>query len=205
MEYFHGMMEMQEVAHRAYELRLISGDSGNISVRVRSGRKIKMIISASGISLGDLESEHFLPYPEDNYGDLQPSSEADLHAALYDELPDVEAILHYHGTWTRLVAEMADEDCWRPSLNLPELFTFSQQGEICVVQKQPAGSRELIDSVIPLAREKKADALILRGHGGITWGETPEEALFVAESLETLAKTDYFYRLGGPSIFEGSD
>ncbi len=184
--------EMVEVARRAYGHRLAPGTSGNVSVRSHADGDIEFLISASGTSLGYLQPQDVVPFPSGGMQDRQPSSEVQLHAALYRALPRVKALLHYHGIWTILAAEAcASEKQWRPSLALPEFAAFATESVVGVVPAFPAGSCELAREAASCARQFGAWGLILRGHGGITWGQSPQQALFHAETLESAAQIDY--------------
>ncbi len=189
------LSEIIEVAHRAYGHRLVPGASGNVSVRSHDDTDSEFLISASGTCLGYLAPEQLVPFPTGGTEARQPSSEAKLHAALYRALPRARALLHYHGTWTILAAEACEaEHEWRPSLALPEFTAFAPGRVVGVVPAVAAGSYELALQAASLARRFCASGLILRGHGGITWGPSPQQALFHAETLESAAKMDYLIR-----------
>ncbi len=192
MEQHHMMADIIEVAHRAYVLRLTPGTAGNISMRSRRAGEQGLMISASGVSLGYLVIRQMVPFPHDGTGDYQPSSEVRLHSALYRVRPRAVAILHYHGVWTVLAGEAErQEGGWRPALALPEFSSLAPEGTVAVVPAVQPGSCELARAAAGLARSSGAGGLILRGHGGITWGQSPQQALFNAEALETAAKIDY--------------
>ncbi|MFO8061085.1 MAG: class II aldolase/adducin family protein [Bacillota bacterium] len=181
-----------EVAHRAHQMRLTPGTSGNISVRSPGDGGPEFMISASGVSLGFLDRNHMVSFPPASGEELQPSSEIRLHAALYRVLPQANVLLHYHGTWTILAGESQPAGgTWSPSLTLPEFASLAPGGAVPVVSPVPAGSGELAQEAARLASGSRACGLILSGHGGITWGRSARQALFHAETLESAAKIDY--------------
>jgi|GEM_PF-4907837 len=162
-----------------------------------------MIISASGTCMGCLGSNDLLPYPSKGRKN-GASSETPLHLALYGVRSDAGAVLHYHGCWTVLAGEAGRSGKWVPSMILPEFAEFAAGEGICIVRRLPPGSDELADEAAAAAKCNPAHGLILRGHGGVVWGETPEEALFAAEALEETARLDYLYR-GREWLFSGKE
>jgi len=192
MGYDDLLTETVSVARRAYGLRLTPGTSGNISMRVQNDPTVIMV-SASGTSTGDLTASHLVRYPVMPGEERTPSIEAELHRGIYEVLCAVGSVLHYHGAWTVLAGETGAE-AWRPLIEMPELDAVAPGGEIPVVKRLPAGSPELAAQSSALAVKSGAAAIILRGHGGVTWGSNPRQALFRAEILENLAKIDYLMR-----------
>ncbi len=177
---------MVEVAHRAYWLRLTPGTSGNLSVR-KAGY---LLMTPTGSALGALSPEDIVEIP----GKGRPSSEIRLHKALFCRAKGVRAILHFHGTWSILAAE--SHRFWRPAISLPELEGLTRTGCLPVVEPAPPGSQKLADRAA-LHYSPDAQGLLLKRHGAVTWGTTPEEALYMAETLEAAAHLDYWYRERG--------
>jgi L-fuculose-phosphate aldolase len=80
----------QELGHRG----LILGSSGNVSLRIRDG----MVITPSGgsplgVGAKDLAA---MSLDGDAPGDVTPSSEWPMHAAIYRTAPEAECIIHTH-------------------------------------------------------------------------------------------------------------
>lgn len=186
------LREAVSAARRSYQLRMTPGTSGNISVRIEYDPAVIMV-SASKTSTGDLTVEQLVRYPEIPGTGRTPSIEADLHLGIYEVLPDIRSVLHYHGAWTVLAGETCSAGVWRPIIEMPELDAVAPAGEVPIVMRLPAGSPELAVETAAAAR-LGTGGLILRGHGGVAWGADPWQALFHAEALESLAKIDYLMR-----------
>lgn len=85
---------------RLWERRLVSGTSGNVSVRLDTG---DVLITPSGRSLADLELHELVLL--DSHGSphdraQRPSSELPLHLAAYAARPDIACVMHAHPTMT---------------------------------------------------------------------------------------------------------
>ncbi len=142
--------------------------------------------------MGDMRTNDLTPHPSSRGGASQvASSEAPLHAALYEVRSDAHSILHYHGCWSVLAAEMADGDAWFPRMRLPEFANFSGGEAVHIVPPLPPGSSELAEEAARLAGESRPPGLLLRGHGAIVWGQSPEDALYAAEVLEQTALLEW--------------
>lgn len=192
MGYDDLLSEAVNTARRCYALRLAPGTSGNISVRIQRDPTVIMV-SASGTSTGDLTGADLVRYPQRAGEETTPSIESALHLGIYGALADVQSVLHYHGAWT-VVAGETGTGAWRPIIEMPELDAIAPGGGVPVVRRLPPGSAELAAQASAAAARAGAGALILRGHGGVTWGSSPRQALFHAEILENLAKIDYLMR-----------
>ena len=91
--------ELAEFSRRAFHRGLVSGTGGNISVRIPNTDQV--LITPSGVSLGDVEPEaNLLVNLEgtviDNPCGLIPSKETSFHLVVYQLRPDAGAIAHVH-------------------------------------------------------------------------------------------------------------
>ena len=85
------------------EKNMSPATSGNISVRVENN----ILITASGTCLADLsEDEIVLMDKHANVieGSRKPSSEKNLHIAIYEMRPDINAIVHCHSPYASAFA-----------------------------------------------------------------------------------------------------
>ena len=62
-------------------------------------------------------------------------------------------------------------------------------GSLHLLPYFPPGSAELAQAVASLARQGKC--VLLAKHGLVAWGQSPAEALAIAEATEQLAKVNY--------------
>ena len=114
-------------------------------------------------------------------GHRKPSSEFPLHVKIYQERPDVGAIVHVHSPWACAYA-VAHQP-------IPMLLEESAQvlgDSIPVAQYAQAGSEELaISACRALGTEHKA--VLLANHGLVGLGQDLEEALLVCVIAEKTA------------------
>jgi len=169
---------------------LICALSGNISCRLDDG---SLLITASGVDKGNLEEADILPL--DHQGRLvnisaesRPSSETPLHVALYQTCPQIKAIVHAHPPYATALACSELELDWR-MLEEARLFL----GAAPLIPPLNAGSAELALAAARAAAE--ANALLLAGHGAVSWGETLQQAAFRMEILEHTARVMLYKKL----------
>ena len=165
------------------EKGLVCAYSGNISRRLDESA---ILITASGVFMGDLREQDVLKV--DNLGRLldeaagrRPSSETPLHLALYQSYPRIAAIAHAHPPYATALAGAGRQLDWQ-MLEEARLFL----GPTPLLPRLPAGSQEL--AAAAAAAAAGANALLLAGHGAVTWGESIKQALCRLEILEHTAK-----------------
>ncbi len=136
--------EMQKAARRAYDIRLQSGDGGNLSVRVPEEDII--LIKASGCSFGNMSNEYIVAV--DFKGNIiegkhSPSRELLTHIEIYKKRKDVNAIFHCHSPWAVSAAMYLDEI---PFISLPLDMKI---GRVPVLD---AGENHANDKIPPIVR-----------------------------------------------------
>ncbi|MEM1344250.1 MAG: 3-oxo-tetronate 4-phosphate decarboxylase [Pseudomonadota bacterium] len=159
------------------------GSSGNISVLSEDG----MLISPTGSTMDRLDPERLSLVSLDGThldGD-PPSKEAFLHLAMYQERPEMAAVVHLHSTYSVAVSCMAEVD---PEDVLPPItpYYIMRVGTLPLVPYFPPGDRALAEAVRTVAR--RAHALLLANHGPVVAGKSLEAAVQAAEELEETAK-----------------
>lgn len=163
------------------EADLTDGTSGNISTRCPDGVTALITPSARDYRLlteRDLIRVHL--ETERAEGRWKPSSEWRLHVEIYRTRPDINAIVHHHGTWASAVA-VAHK-------TIPVLIgEASDIGPIPTAAYAPSGSRELAESA---SRElvEGTNAILLANHGVVAVGRDLREAMRRALEVERLAK-----------------
>jgi len=139
--------------------------AGNISVRTKRG----FLITPSGHNFSKISEEELVEVIEVNeethtikaVGRVNPSSEAFLHAGIYEKRSDVNAILHGHNdTVTRHAQE----------LGIPE-----------TEKEQPYGTIALRNEVLKILGSHRL--LQMKNHGFIALGKSLEEAGRTAKEL----------------------
>jgi L-fuculose-phosphate aldolase len=181
--------ELSEFSRRAFNRGLVSGTGGNMSARIPGTDKV--LITASGISLGDIEPEtNLLVNLEGSVVDsrpgLKPSKESSFHLAAYRTRPDVMAIAHLHPPFATAFANKG-----RP---LP-LVTVSSRvvlKDVPWVESALPGSRELYEFVCEaLEKHPGVRALLMKEHGVLTLAADLKTAYYLTDLVEDTAKIAY--------------
>lgn len=159
------------------------GSSGNISVLTEAG----MIVSPTNSCMGRLDPARLSLVARDGShlsGDA-PSKEAFLHLAMYQERPEMTAVVHLHSTHSVAVSCLADVD---PEDVLPPVTAYHvmRVGKLPLVPYFPPGDRALAEAVREKARHHHA--MLLANHGPVVAGRSLESAVYAAEELEETAR-----------------
>lgn len=157
--------------------KLAWGTSGNISARLD---KERMIITASGTFMGELQSDDFVEFEimtGINKGTRKASKETPMHTGIYKNRDDVGAILHSSPFYTTLFA------CSNEPIH-SEMFieTMYYLEKIAYVDYYHPGTQELGDAIA--AQSFNANVIIMRNHGVVVFDDTVSEALMRLETLE---------------------
>ncbi len=160
---------------------LVSGTWGNVSIRIDDQL---MAITPSGIPYEELESKHIVlvNYHDLSYqGELKPSSEKGLHAAIYSSRHKINAVIHTHQMNASTVATARRE--------VPPILDDMAQiiGPTIRVADYALPSTKKIVKVT-LKALKGRNAALLANHGAICIGRDLEEAFVVAQILEKSCK-----------------
>jgi len=194
--------EMREISRRLFARRLVSGTSGNISVRIPKSPQSPQrpqysqspnsseyfLIKASGKSFEDVAEEEFLLVNfagEILSGQGVPSMEMPFHRGIYSVRPDVQAVVHGHSAYATAYV-MTEKQL--PAMTVEARLGL---GSIGIVSYAHPGSGELTAKVTEIFREEDMRAAILCDHGFITVGESLKTAYYLADVLEENAKVAY--------------
>ncbi|HEX7065428.1 MAG TPA: class II aldolase/adducin family protein [Bacillales bacterium] len=169
--------QLQKTGRYMMEYDLAWGNAGNISARLNEEQ---YMITASGTYLGELGDGDFAACSfggENHGGGNKPSKEWPMHQAVYEERPDVHAILHASPFFSTFAA------CSDMNI-LSDLFVETMY-YLERVERVPyfhPGSRELAEGV----REKagKANVLLLENHGVLVYDKSLKEARMGLQTLE---------------------
>jgi ribulose-5-phosphate 4-epimerase/fuculose-1-phosphate aldolase len=174
-------------AQRAYLRLLVGGTGGNFSARLPGER---MLITATGVSLGDTQSDNLVTVKlsDDTWearSGQRPSKEYLYHADIYRVRKDVDAVLHVHPPYATAYAVK------RRSIPMVTDAGFKQP-PIPSVPFAPSGTEQL-RAHVRNAIERHADcrALLLEQHGLVALGRSVINAYDVADLIEELARIAY--------------
>lgn len=162
---------------------LTFGSSGNISQRIDDG----WLMTPTNASLGELDPAKLAKLDREGRlisGDA-PTKEAFLHRAMYDERPEMGAVVHLHSTHSVAVSCLADVD---PRDVLPPITAYyvMRIGRLPLVPYFPPGDTRLGEAVRSLAG--KHHAVLLANHGPVVAGKSLSAASGAIEELEETAR-----------------
>ncbi|MDR2830389.1 MAG: class II aldolase/adducin family protein [Methanobrevibacter sp.] len=177
------------ISKYVFERNLVLGKAGNVSGRKRENDEDLIAITPTLKSLNRLKEEDIVLTNID--GDVLiggvPSSELQMHLAIYKEREDVNGIVHTHSPYATGFSFS--------NFNLKRLEGFGkiEKEYIKKIPYKIPGSHELAKHAsIAL---KNDDVLILENHGIVALGSTIEEAGDLVEFVEGIAKTQFISKL----------
>ncbi|MGE7949259.1 class II aldolase/adducin family protein [Lysinibacillus sp. NPDC093688] len=176
-----------DLGKRMYMKDMGAANDGNISVKISEN---SFLCTPTGVSKGFMTPDMICKINrqgeiiEDNLLNTKPSSEIKMHLRVYEERPDVTAVVHAHPLYATAFAI-----CGIP-LNkqiMPESTIFL--GEVPIAEYGTPSTEELPNSIVPYLQNH--DAILLANHGALTCGIDLMSAYFKMESMEFYAKLLY--------------
>jgi L-fuculose-phosphate aldolase len=174
-------------ARKAYDRHLVGGTGGNLSARIDGH---KMLITATGVSLGDTTEDNLVPVDIDScrwepVGSYKPSKEFKFHADILRLRPDVGAVLHVHPPYSTSFA-VQERD-------IPMVTDAAfKQPPMPRVPFAPSGSEELRENVVrAIEANPRCKVLLLEEHGIVALGVDVRTAYNLADLTEELACIAY--------------
>jgi L-fuculose-phosphate aldolase len=159
--------------------RLNIGTTGNISARLNGG----MLITPSGIPPKMLKPELIVAMDLDGAwsGDIKPSTEWALHAAIYKSRPEVSAVMHAHPDHCVALS------CARENLPAFHYMVAGFGGDDVRCSKYASfGSPELAKFAVEALENRTA--CLLANHGMVAVGTSVAEAFSRTVKLETMVR-----------------
>lgn len=171
---------------------LVIATAGNVSLRAGDD----VVTSPTGGVFGELEAEQMAVVDLDGNvvdGDLAPTSELELHLALYAREPVCGAVVHTHAPMATALSCVLDE---LPAVHY-QMLAFG--GPVRVAPYATFGTDELAAAVVE-ALEGRTAAL-MRNHGAISWGADLDTAVELTLLLEWACTLYWRARaIGEPSV-----
>jgi L-fuculose-phosphate aldolase len=187
--------ELVHQYRRVADLGLNELASGNLSCRLRDG----MLISPTGAS-GETISEDNLVFvgPDGAWtGRHKPSSEWMMHAAIYREHPDAQAVVHTHSDYCVAVSCQN-----QPLPGFHYLIGVFGGDDVPCVPYSTFGGEELAENAAAALKDRAA--CLLGNHGMICRGRNLKSAVSLAQRLEIMCRQYVLARqLGEPSRLTG--
>jgi L-fuculose-phosphate aldolase len=175
----------------ACELKLNELSSGNVSCRFKDG----ILISPTGATLESIREDSivFIDAGQRWSAGQKPSSEWQLHAAVYRDNPDANAIVHTHSDHCVAVACSA-----KPLPGFHYLVGLFGGNDVPCVRYSTFGSARLAEDVAVALRDR--NACLMSNHGMTCRGADLDSAVKLAQRLEILCRQYILSRaLGEPT------
>jgi L-fuculose-phosphate aldolase len=176
-----------DIGKRVYEKGFVAANVGNISVRIDEN---EFLITPTGVSKGFLTTDMIIKVDgEGNVleGEYKPSSEMTMHLLVYQERPDVHAVLHVHppyATAFAIAGKPLDQAI------MPEAVV--SLGTIPLAKYGTPSTDEVPKAVKSHVYDHQG--VLLENHGALTWGKDLLHAYYLMESLEFTAKINWISR-----------
>lgn len=160
---------------------LVAGAGGNISAR--DGEIVWM--KPSGFAMDDMTPGDLcgmdLATGEQVQGANRPTSEVNMHLAVYRERPDVMAVFHTHSPWASGVFSSGAE--------LKPMFAefVCDLGRVASLPYVTPTTQDLADAMGDITREH--DTIFMANHGVLAVGRTVTEAYYRVVVVEDAAKS----------------
>jgi len=178
---YDDVSKLIEVCNNLYDKQLVSGKSGNVSIRL--GDYIAITPTLKSINGLDEEDIVLVDFNSNTLSNGKPSSEVGMHLEIYKKRSDVNAIIHTHAPYTTGFA-FSDKKIKRL-----EGFGQIKKPYIASIEYKKPGTEELALSASDGIKEE--DVLILKNHGVICVGENLKECELLAVFIEESAKTQF--------------
>lgn len=171
-----------------WERRLVTGSSGNVSMRLEDGDLVvtPTLRSLRTVGPNDLVRTDAHGTPRDSA--QRATSELPLHIAAYSVRPDIRCVIHTHPTFCVVCSKLGRVFA-RDTVGARETL-----GEVAWTPYRPAGSQELA-SVTSAEFARGIDIVLMERHGLSALGRTLEEAFVSTDLAEEAARIDFFCRV----------
>lgn len=189
--------ELAECSVDLHALGFAPGTSGNISARLDAERVLATPTGCSKRVLRpqDLVMVNMAGHPLG--GTRYVTSEIDMHLAIYQARPDVEAVVHAHPVFATAFASSG------LALDQPLCAEVVMTlGSIPLAPYATTGTCEVRQTLEPYLQHH--DAVLLANHGAVTYGVSVTDALMKMETVEHFAQICLAVRqLGGGTTLQG--
>src|SRR3954447_12379486 len=164
----------------------LKATEGNVSVRI-PGHQLYAVTPSNydydkmrveDICIVDFDGKHV---PDAGGSGLAPSIECGMHANVYRERPDVNAIVHTHQPYASALAFLR-----RPIPALTDEQVRFLGKQVAIIDYAPSGTGFLAKNVQKKVRSGD-NAFIIANHGIVAVGTDPDRAVFAMALLEKVS------------------
>ena len=166
------------------EAGLVARTWGNISARVSD---TQYVITPSGRAYDTLTPEDIVlvNIADGSYeGDVKPSGEKGVHAAVYELCPEMNFVIHTHQNYASALSVLAREIPVEGCNSLGSVIPCAEYGMYAT---------ELLVNNIKnqIRKHKDSKAVLMKYHGALCFGKDYDEAFAVAYDLEEVSKKEF--------------
>ena len=188
-----------DVARGLFENHLVISTFGVVSIRVPNTDYV--LITPSGFSKMTLHNDHLIIVDLEGKlvaGNFRPSVETAMHTYVHKHRPELSTVIHTHSP---LACAFAAANMEIPCVSAEQAFYLG--GRIPLVRKYSLpGTNKPTELKAILKALENVDAVLMRKHGVIVVGRTPEQGLDTAIVLEDIARIAYYsIQLARPKEF----
>jgi len=173
-----------EVARGLFENKLVVSTFGVVSTRIPKTDYV--LVTPSGFSKARLDKDNLIIVDlEANLvqGKFRPSVETPMHTHIHKRRPDVSTVIHTHSP---MACAFAAANMEIPCVSAEQAFYLG--GRIPIVRKYSLpGTTEPSELENIVRALQNINAVLLRKHGVVVVGNSPENALDTAIVLEDVA------------------
>ena len=186
MDHLISRQHVVDMCRTMLERGYLKATEGNVSVRI-PGKRLYAVTPSNydydqmrveDICIVDFDGKHV---PDAGGSGLAPSIECGMHANVYRERPDVNAIVHTHQPYASALAYLRKEI---PALTDEQVRFLGKK--VAIIDYAPAGTGFLAKNV-----QKKVaggdNAFIIANHGVVALGTDPDRAVFNMALLEKVS------------------
>ena len=171
---------------------LVARTWGNISARISDHQ---FVITPSGRGYESLTPDDIVVVniADGSYeGNVKPSGEKGVHAAVYEMRPGMNFVIHTHQNYASALSILGEaipvkEDADRLILS----------DEIPCAEYGMYATKKLVNAVkLQMQEHERSKAVLMKYHGALCMGKDYEEAFAAAYTLEKVSKEEYERRCG---------
>ena len=179
-----------DIGRNLFNKDFIAANDGNISARLSEN---EILTTPRAVSKGYLEPHMIVKV--NLQGEVleaaegyRPSTETKMHLRIYNELPEMNGVVHAHPPYATAFAIKGEA---LDKMMMPESVIMI--GDTPLAEYGTPSTEEIPDSLMPFLGKKTA--VLLENHGALTWGTDVMEAYLNMERLEYTAKITFITRM----------
>ncbi|MBI3190066.1 MAG: class II aldolase/adducin family protein, partial [Ignavibacteriales bacterium] len=159
----------------------------------------KGMVTGDDILEVDTDGNIVIRNPQSAIRNYKPSTEFGMHLFIYQQRPDVNAVVHAHPVYA---TGFAAARVPLTSCVFPEVIVGL--GAIPLAEYATPSTEEVAQSIAPFVNQ--TDAILLANHGVVTYGKDLWDAYFKMEKVEHAAHITFVAKmLGGEKLLSQED